>query len=201
MINYFDFVVCVRLAYAATFIKEERIFKQVKSVVIAMITIIVPGVCVYSLRHNYNMTNTFVKSLVISMLVFAVINILFEAFNIWFFSPRKRNAKFNNIHTGCKINTELALKIMYITNNYLKTTQNAFDDGEPTIEFSSVTELLNGYNIHSLENFINNIEYVKSKYNYTDTHLNEYNYINKVLYNFYNNIDDDKYNKIKEGLK
>jgi len=184
MINYFDFVVCVGLAYAATFIKEERIFKQVKSVVIAMITIIVPGVCVYSLRHNYNMTNTFVKSLVISMLVFAVINILFEAFNIWFFSLKKRNAKFNNIHTGCKIDTDIALKIMHISNDYLKTTQNVFDDGEPTIEFSSVTELLNGYNIHSLENFIDNIEYVKSKYNYTDTHLNEYNYINKVLYNF-----------------
>lgn len=201
MINYFDFVVCVGLAYAATFIKEERIFKRVKSVVIAIITIVVPGLCVYYLRHNYNTANTFIKSLIISMLVFAVTNILFEAFNIWFFSLKKRNARFNNIHAGCKIDTDLALKIMHITNDYLKTPQNVFDDGEPTIEFSSVTELLNEYNINSLENFINNIEYVKSKYSYTDTHLNEYNYINKVLYNFYNNIDDVKYNKIKEGLK
>ena len=201
MINYFDFVICVGLAYAATFIKEERIFKQVKLTVITMITIIVPGICVYSLRHNYNTTNTFIKSLAISMLVFAITNILFEAFNIWFFSLKKRNAKFNNIHIGCKIDTDLALKIMHISNDYLGTTQNVFDDGEPNIAFSSVTELLNEYNIHSLNDFIENIEYVKSKYDHTDTHLNEYNYINKVLYNFYNNIDDVKYNKIKEGLK
>ena len=117
MINYFDFVVCVGLAYDATFIKEEQIFKRVKSAVIAIITIVVPGLCVYSLRHNYNTTNTFIKSLIISMLVFAVTNILFEAFNIWFFSLKKRNAKFNNIHTGCKIDTDLALKIMHITND------------------------------------------------------------------------------------
>ena len=45
------------------------------------------------------------------------------------------------------------------------------------------------------------VKYVKNKYNQVSTHLNEYNYINKVLYNHYNNIDDEKYNKIKEGLK
>ena len=114
----------------------------------------------------------------------------------------KRNEKFNNENKGYTIDTDLALKILKMGKVYLETDQNVFDtDDEKIIQFNNIGELLNGYNIHSLQNFIYNIEYVKNKYNQVSTHLNEYNYINKVLYNHYNNIDDEKYNKIKEGLK
>lgn len=201
MINYFDFVVCISLAYAAAFIKEERIFKQVKAVSLIIVTLTVTGLSVYLLRQNHNTTIVFVKSFLISMSIISSVNIAFVVFDLWFFSVRKRNEKFNKMNSGSKMDTDLALKVMHISKDYLNTDCNVFDDGESTIEFSSVTELLNKNNIHSLENFISNIEYVKKIYNDADTYLNEYNYINKVLYNFYNNVDDVKYNKIKEHLK
>ena len=89
---------------------------------------------------------------------------------------------------------------MILTKNYMTTNHNIFDDNNDPIIFKSISELLKRYNIHSVKNFINNIDYLKSIYNPNETHLNEYNFINKILYDFYNNINDSKYNSIIKQL-
>lgn len=202
MINYFDFIVCISLAYSATFIKEERDFAKLEITIELIINIILIGISIYIVHNATNIPLAIIKTSLSTIICIIVVKEIFNIINIKIFSMAKRNEKFNNKNKGYTIDTDLALKILKMGKTYLETDQNVFDtDDEKIIQFNNVGELLNGYNIHSLQNFIYNIEYVKNKYNQVSTHLNEYNYINKVLYNHYNNIDDEKYNKIKEGLK
>lgn len=202
MINYFDFIVCISLAYSATFIKEERDFAKLEMTIELIIDIILVGISIYIIHNATNIPLAIIKTSLSTIICIIVVKEIFNIINIKIFSMAKRNEKFNNENKGYTIDTDLALKILKMGKAYLETDQNVFDtDDEKIIQFNNVGELLNGYNIHSLQNFIYNIEYVKNKYSQVSTHLNEYNYINKVLYNHYNNIDDEKYNKIKEGLK
>lgn len=202
MINYFDFIVCISLAYSAAFIKEERDFAKLEITIELIIDIILIGISIYIVHNATNIPLAIIKTSLSTIICIIVVKEIFNIINIKIFSMAKRNEKFNNENKGYTIDTDLALKILKMGKAYLETDQNVFDtDDEKVIQFNNVSELLNGYNIHSLQNFIYNIEYVKNKYNQVSTHLNEYNYINKVLYNHYNNIDDEKYNKIKEGLK
>lgn len=202
MINYFDFIVCISLAYSATFIKEERDFAKLEMTIELIIDIILIGISIYIVHNATNIPLAIIKTSLSTIICIIVVKEIFNIINIKIFSMAKRNEKFNNENKGYTIDTDLALKILKMGKAYLETDQNVFDtDDEKIIQFNNVGELLNGYNIHSLQNFIYNIEYVKNRYNQVSTHLNEYNYINKVLYNHYNNIDDEKYNKIKEGLK
>lgn len=202
MINYFDFIVCISLAYSATFIKEERDFAKLEITIELIIDIILISISIYIVHNATNIPLAIIKTSLSTIICIIVVKEIFNIINIKIFSMAKRNEKFNNENKGYTIDTDLALKILKMGKAYLETDQNVFDtDDEKIIQFNNVGELLNGYNIHSLQNFIYNIEYVKNKYNQVSTHLNEYNYINKVLYNHYNNIDDEKYNKIKEGLK
>lgn len=202
MINYFDFIVCISLAYSATFIKEERDFAKLEMTIELIIDVILIGISIYIVHNATNIPLAIIKTSLSTIICIIVVKEIFNIINIKIFSMAKRNEKFNNENKGYTIDTDLALKILKMGKAYLETDQNVFNtDDEKIIQFNNVGELLNGYNIHSLKNFIYNIEYVKNKYNQVSTHLNEYNYINKVLYNHYNNIDDEKYNKIKEGLK
>lgn len=202
MINYFDFIVCISLAYSATFIKEERDFAKLEMTIELIIDVILIGISIYIVHNATNIPLAIIKTSLSTIICIIVVKEIFNIINIKIFSMAKRNEKFNNENKGYTIDTDLALKILKMGKAYLETDQNVFDtDDEKIIQFNNVGELLKGYNIHSLQNFIYNIEYVKNKYNQVSTHLNEYNYINKVLYNHYNNIDDEKYNKIKEGLK
>lgn len=202
MINYFDFIVCISLAYSATFIKEERDFAKLEMTIELIIDVILIGISIYIVHNATNIPLAIIKTSLSTIICIIVVKEIFNIINIKIFSMAKRNKKFNNENKGYTIDTDLALKILKMGKAYLETDQNVFDtDDEKIIQFNNVGELLKGYNIHSLQNFIYNIEYVKNKYNQVSTHLNEYNYINKVLYNHYNNIDDEKYNKIKEGLK
>lgn len=202
MINYFDFIVCISLAYSATFIKEERDFAKLEMTIELIIDVILIGISIYIVHNATNIPLAIIKTSLSTIICIIVVKEIFNIINIKIFSMAKRNEKFNNENKGYTIDTDLALKILKMGKAYLETDQNVFDaDDEKIIQFNNVGELLNGYNIHSLQNFIYNIEYVKNKYSQVSTHLNEYNYINKVLYNHYNNIDDEKYNKIKEGLK
>ena len=202
MINYFDFIVCISLAYSAAFIKEERDFAKLEMTIELIIDIILVGISIYIIHNATNIPLAIIKTSLSTIICIIVVKEIFNIINIKIFSMAKRNEKFNNENKGYTIDTDLALKILKMGKAYLETDQNVFDtDDEKIIQFNNVGELLKGYNIHSLQNFIYNIEYVKNKYNQVSTHLNEYNYINKVLYNHYNNIDDEKYNKIKEGLK
>lgn len=202
MINYFDFIVCISLAYSATFIKEERDFAKLEMTIELIIDVILIGISIYIVHNATNIPLAIIKTSLSTIMCIIVVKEIFNIINIKIFSMAKRNEKFNNENKGYIIDTDLALKILKMGKAYLETDQNVFDtDDEKIIQFNNVGELLKGYNIHSLQNFIYNIEYVKNKYNQVSTHLNEYNYINKVLYNHYNNIDDEKYNKIKEGLK
>lgn len=202
MINYFDFIVCISLAYSATFIKEERDFAKLEMTIELIIDIILIGISIYIVHNATNIPLAIIKTSLSTIICIIVVKEIFNIINIKIFSMAKRNEKFNNENKGYIIDTDLALKILKMGKAYLETDQNVFDtDDEKIIQFNNVGELLKGYNIHSLQNFIYNIEYIKNKYNQVSTHLNEYNYINKVLYNHYNNIDDEKYNKIKEGLK
>lgn len=202
MINYFDFIVCISLAYSAAFIKEERDFAKLEMTIELIIDIILIGISIYIVHNATNIPLAIIKTSLSTIICIIVVKEIFNIINIKIFSMAKRNEKFNNENKGYTIDTDLALKILKMGKAYLETDQNVFDtDDEKIIQFNNVGELLNGYNIHSLQNFIYNIEYVKNKYSQVSTHLNEYNYINKVLYNHYNNIDDEKYNKIKEGLK
>lgn len=202
MINYFDFIVCISLAYSAAFIKEERDFAKLEITIELIIDIILIGISIYIVHNTTNIPLAIIKTSLSTIICIIVVKEIFNIINIKIFSMAKRNEKFNNENKGYTIDTDLALKILKMGKTYLETDQNVFDtDDEKVIQFNNVGELLKGYNIHSLQNFIYNIEYVKNKYNQVSTHLNEYNYINKVLYNHYNNIDDEKYNKIKEGLK
>lgn len=202
MINYFDFIVCISLAYSAAFIKEERDFAKLEITIELIIDIILIGISIYIVHNATNIPLAIIKTSLSTIICIIVVKEIFNIINIKIFSMAKRNKKFNNENKGYTIDTDLALKILKMGKAYLETDQNVFDtDDEKIIQFNNVGELLKGYNIHSLQNFIYNIEYVKNKYNQVSTHLNEYNYINKVLYNHYNNIDDEKYNKIKEGLK
>lgn len=202
MINYFDFIVCISLAYSATFIKEERDFAKLEITIELIIDIILIGISIYIVHNATNIPLAIIKTSLNTIICIIFVKEIFNIINIKIFSMAKRNEKFNNENKGYTIDTDLALKILKMGKAYLETDQNVFDtDYEKIIQFNNVGELLNEYNIHSLQNFIYNIEYVKNKYNQVSTHLNEYNYINKVLYNHYNNIDDEKYNKIKEGLK
>ena len=202
MINYFDFIVCISLAYSAAFIKEERDFAKLETTIELIIDVILIGISIYIVHNATNVGMAIIKTSLSTIICIIVVKEIFNIINIKIFSMAKRNEKFNNENKGYTIDTDLALKILKMGKTYLETDQNVFDtDDEKIIQFNNVGELLKGYNIHSLQNFIYNIEYVKNKYNQVSTHLNEYNYINKVLYNHYNNIDDEKYNKIKEGLK
>lgn len=202
MINYFDFIVCISLAYSATFIKEERDFTKLEMTIELIIDVILIGISIYIVHNATNIPLAIIKTSLSTIICIIVVKEIFNIINIKIFSMAKRNEKFNNENKGYTIDTDLALKILKMGKAYLETDQNVFDtDDEKIIQFNNVGELLKGYNIHSLQNFIYNIEYVKNKYNQVSTHLNEYNYINKVLYNHYNNIDDETYNKIKEGLK
>lgn len=202
MINYFDFIVCISLAYSAAFIKEERDFAKLEMTIELIIDIILIGISIYIVHNATNIPLAIIKTSLSTIICIIVVKEIFNIINIKIFSMAKRNEKFNNENKGYIIDTDLALKILKMGKAYLETDQNVFDtDDEKIIQFNNVGELLKGYNIHSLQNFIYNIEYVKNKYKHASTHLNEYNYINKVLYNHYNNIDDEKYNKIKEGLK
>lgn len=202
MINYFDFIVCISLAYSAIFIKEERDFAKLEITIELIIDIILIGISIYIVHNATNIPLAIIKTSLSTIICIIVVKEIFNIINIKIFSMAKRNEKFNNENKGYIIDTDLALKILKMGKAYLETNQNVFDtDDEKIIQFNNVGELLKGYNIHSLQNFIYNIEYVKNKYNQVSTHLNEYNYINKVLYNHYNNIDDEKYNKIKEDLK
>ena len=202
MINYFDFIVCISLAYSATFIKEERDFAKLELTIELIIDIILIGISIYIVHNATNIPLAIIKTSLSTIICIVVIKEIFNIINMRIFSLAKQNEKFNNENKGYTIDTDLALKILKMGKTYLETDQNVFDtDDEKVIQFNNVGELLKGYNIHSLQNFIYNIEYVKNKYKHASTHLNEYNYINKVLYNHYNNIDDEKYNKIKEGLK
>lgn len=202
MINYFDFIVCISLAYSAAFIKEERDFAKLEMTIELIIDIILVGISIYIIHNAKNIPLAIIKTSLSTIICIIVVKEIFNIINIKIFSMAKRNEKFNNDNKGYIIDTDLALKILKMGKAYLETNQNVFDtDDEKIIQFNNVGELLKGYNIHSLQDFIYNIEYIKNKYNQVSTHLNEYNYINKVLYNHYNNIDDEKYNKIKEGLK
>ena len=202
MINYFDFIVCISLAYSATFIKEERDFAKLEMTIELIIDVILIGISIYIVHNATNIPLAIIKTSLSTIICIIVVKEIFNIINIKIFSMAKRNEKFNNENKGYTIDTDLALKILKMGKAYLETDQNVFDtDDEKIIQFNNIGELLKGYNIHSLQNFIYNIEYIKNKYNQVSTHLNEYNYINKVLYNHYNNIDDEKYNKIKEGLK
>lgn len=202
MINYFDFIVCISLAYSATFIKEERDFAKLEMTIELIIDVILISISIYIVHNATNIPLAIIKTSLSTIICIIVVKEIFNIINIKIFSMAKRNEKFNNENKGYTIDTDLALKILKMGKAYLETDQNVFNtDDEKIIQFNNVGELLKGYNIHSLQNFIYNIEYVKNKYNQVSTHLNEYNYINKVLYNHYNNIDDEKYNKIKEGLK
>lgn len=202
MINYFDFVACIALAYAATFIKEEHEFNKLKAIIQTVISVILITISLYIIHISTDRPKAVLQTSLSIIVCMFILEIIFSIINIKLFSIRKRNKKFNDENKDYNIDTDLALKIMKIGKTYLETDQNVFDtDDKQVIKFSSVSELLNKHNIHSLQNFIYNIEYIKSSYKPEDTYLNEYNYINKVLYNYYNNIDDEKYNKIKEGLK
>lgn len=202
MINYFDFVACIALAYAATFIKEEHEFNKLKAIIQAVISVILITISLYIIHISTDKPKTALQTSLSIIVCMFIMETIFTVINIKLFSVSKRNKKFNDENKGYNIDTDLALKIMKIGKTYLETDQNVFDtDDEQVIKFNSVGELLNKHNIHSLQNFIYNIEYIKSSYKPEDTYLNEYNYINKVLYNYYNNIDDEKYNKIKECLK
>lgn len=202
MINYFDFVACIALAYAATFIKEEHEFNKLKAIIQAVISVILITISLYIIHISTDKPKAVLQTSLSIIVCMFILEIIFNIINIKLFSVSKRNKKFNDENKDYNIDTDLALKIMKIGKTYLETDQNVFDtDDEQVIKFNSVGELLNKHNIHSLQNFIYNIEYIKSNYKPEDTYLNEYNYINKVLYNYYNNIDDEKYNKIKECLK
>lgn len=202
MINYFDFVACIALAYATTFIKEEHEFNKLKAIIQAVISVILITISLYIIHISTDKPKTVLQTSLSIIVCMFIMETIFAVINIKLFSVSKRNKKFNDENKGYNIDTDLALKIMKIGKTYLETDQNVFDtDDEQVIKFNSVGELLNKHNIHSLQNFIYNIEYIKSSYKPEDTYLNEYNYINKVLYNYYNNIDDEKYNKIKECLK
>ena len=191
MINYFDFIVCISLAYSAIFIKEERDFAKLEITIELIIDIILIGISIYIVHNATNIPLAIIKTSLSTIICIIVVKEIFNIINIKIFSMAKRNEKFNNENKGYIIDTDLALKILKMGKAYLETNQNVFDtDDEKIIQFNNVGELLKGYNIH-----------VKNKYNQVSTHLNEYNYINKVLYNHYNNIDDEKYNKIKEDLK
>lgn len=202
MINYFDFIVCISLAYSAAFIKEERDFAKLELTIELIIDIILISISIYIIHNATNVGMAIIKTSLSTIICIVVIKEIFNIINMRIFSLAKRNEKFNNENKGYTIDTDLAIKILKLGKTYLETDQNVFDtDDEKVITFNNVGELLNKYNIHSLQNFIYNIEYIKNEYKNVSTHLNEYNYINKVLYNYYNNIDDEKYNKIKEGLK
>lgn len=202
MINYFDFIACISLAYAATFIKEEHEFKKLKAIIQTIISIMLIAISLYIIHMSTDKPKAVLQTSLSIVICMFILEIIFSIINIKLFSVSKRNKKFNDENKGYDMDTDLALKIMKIGKTYLETDQNVFDtDDKQVIKFSSVSELLSKHNIHSLQNFIYNIEYVKSSYKPEDTYLNEYNYINKVLYNYYNNIDDEKYNKIKECLK
>ena len=200
MINYFDFVACIALAYATTFIKEEHEFNKLKAIIQAVISVILITISLYIIHISTDKPKTVLQTSLSIIVCMFIMETIFTVINIKLFSVSKRNKKFNDENKGYNIDTDLALKIMKIGKTYLETDQNVFDtDDEQVIKFNSVGELLNKHNIHSLQNFIYNIEYIKSSYKPEDTYLNEY--INKVMYNYYNNIDDEKYNKIKECLK
>lgn len=202
MINYFDFVACIALAYAATFIKEEHEFKKLKVIIQTIISIMLIAISLYIIHISTDKPKAVLQTSLSIIVCMFILEIIFSIINIKLFSISKRNKKFNDENKGYTIDTDLALKIMKIGKTYLETDQNVFDtDDEQVIKFNSVGELLSKHNIHSLQNFIYNIEYIKNSYKPEDTYLNEYNYINKVLYNYYNNVDDEKYNKIKECLK
>jgi hypothetical protein len=202
MINYFDVVACIALAYAATFIKEEHEFNKLKAIIQAVISVVLITISLYIIHISTDKPKAVLQTSLSIIVCMFILEIIFSIINIKLFSIRKRNKKFNDENKDYNIDTDLALKIMKIGKTYLETDQNVFDtDDKQVIKFNGVGELLNKHNIHSLQNFIYNIEYIKSSYKPEDTYLNEYNYINKVLYNYYNNIDDEKYNKIKECLK
>lgn len=202
MINYFDFVACIALAYAATFIKEEHQFHKLKAIIQTTISIILITISLYIIHISADKPKAVLQTSLSIVVCMFILEIIFSIINIKLFSLNKRNKKFNSENKGYNIDTDLALKIMKMGKTYLETDQNVFDtDDEQVIKFNSVGELLSKHNIYSLQNFIYNIEYIKAGYKPEDTHLNEYNYINKVLYNYYNNIDDEKYNKVKENLK
>lgn len=202
MINYFDFVACIALAYAATFIKEEHEFNKLKAIIQAVISVILIAISLYIIHISTDKAKAVLQTSLSIIICMFILETIFSIINIKLFSVSKRNKKFNDENKGYTIDTDLALKIMKIGKTYLETDQNVFDtDDEQVIKFNNVGELLRKHNIHSLQNFIYNIEYIKNSYKPEDTYLNEYNYINKVLYNYYNNVDDEKYNKIKECLK
>lgn len=202
MINYFDFIVCISIAYSAIFIKEERDFAKLELTIELIIDIILIGISIYIIHNATNVGMAIIKTSLSTIICIVVIKEIFNIINLKIFSLTKRNKKFNSENKGYTIDTDLAIKILKLGRDYLETDQNVFDtDDEKVITFNNVGELLNKYNIHSLQDFIYNIEYIKNEYKNASTYLNEYNYINKILYNYYNNIDDEKYNKIKEGLK
>lgn len=202
MINYFDIVACISLVYATTFLKEEHEFKKLKTIITTIIGIILICISLYIIHISADKPKAVLQTSLSVVVCIFIIEIIFTIIDIKLFSIAKRNEKFNTENKGYNIDTDLALKIMKIGKSYLETDQNVFDtDDESVIKFNNLAELLNKHNIHSLQNFIHNIEYIKSNYKPEDTYLNEYNYINKVLYNYYNNVDDEKYNKIKEDLK
>lgn len=182
MINYFDFIVCISLAYSATFIKEERNFAKLEITIELIIDIILIGISIYIVHNATNIPLAIIKTSLSTIICIIVVKEIFNIINIKIFSMAKRNEKFNNENKGYIIDTELALKILKMGKAYLETDQNVFDtDDEKIIQFNNVGELLKGYNIHSLQNFIYNIECVKNKYNQVSTHLNEYNYINTTI--------------------
>lgn len=166
MINYFDFIVFISLAYSAAFIKEERDFAKLEMTIELIIDIILVGISIYIIHNATNIPLAIIKTSLSTIICIIVVKEIFNIINIKIFSMAKRNEKFNNENKGYTIYTDLALKILKLGKAYLETDQNVFDtDNEKVIQFNNVGELLKGYNIHSLQNFIYNIEYVKNKYN------------------------------------
>ena len=54
MINYFDFIVCISLAYSAAFIKEERDFAKLEMTIELIIDIILIGISIYIIHNATN---------------------------------------------------------------------------------------------------------------------------------------------------
>lgn len=201
MINYFDLLACISIAYTHIFIKEIQLLKKIKSI-LSITTIVIIAFFFARTTHKKDLLNihthlsilitTFIALLILDLITFIILKLLF--------STKKRIEKFNKENKGYEVDTIIILKIMILTKNYMTTNHNIFDDNNDPIIFKSISELLKRYNIHSVKNFINNIDYLKSIYNPNETHLNEYNFINKILYDFYNNINDSKYNSIIKQL-
>ena len=201
MINYFDILACISIVYAHTFIREIELLKKIKSILNITTAVIIAFFFARTTNKEdlFNI-HTHLSILIVTFTALLTLDLILFIINKLLFSTKRQIEKFNKENKGYEVDSKIIHDIMTLTKNYITTNHNIFNDNNDPIIFKSVQELLNRYNIHSIKDFIYNINYIKSIYNPNDTHLNEYNFINKILYDFYNDINDSKYDSIIKQL-